>query len=137
MPVLHPSAPRFCGCAAKDIHGPEASKPAEAVLRLNKLFEMEKELDGLPPEQKKKERLNREKPLLEAFWSWAEISSAGELPKSKLHTAFHSKYCPACAKKIQREKLNESKRRSREQKRMACIELSAKNDRLMWTCSDS
>jgi uncharacterized Zn finger protein (UPF0148 family) len=41
------------------------------------------------------------------------------------------KYCPACAKRIQREKSNESKRRSREQKRMACIELSAKNDRLV------
>lgn len=73
----------------KDIHATEASKPAEAVVRLNKLFEIEQELDGLPPEQKKKERLTREKPLLEAFWSWAEISSAGELPKSKLYTAFH------------------------------------------------
>ena len=41
-----------------------------------------------------------------------------------------SKYCPACAKKIQREKSNESKRRSRERNRQACIELSAKNDRL-------
>jgi site-specific DNA recombinase len=39
-------------------------------------------------------------------------------------------YCPICAKKVQREKSNESKRRSREQKRMICIELSAKNDRL-------
>ncbi len=44
-----------------------------------------------------------------------------------------SKYCPACAKKIQREKSNESKRRSRERNRQACIELSAKNDRLMST----
>ena len=35
------------------------------------------------------------------------------------------------ALKIQREKSNESKRRSREQKRMVCIELSAKNDRLI------
>ena len=43
-----------------------------------------------------------------------------------------SKYCPVCAKKIQREKSNESKRRSREQKRQVCIELSAKNDRLTW-----
>ena len=41
-----------------------------------------------------------------------------------------SKYCPACAKKIQSEKSNECKRRSREQKKMVCIELSAKNDRL-------
>ena len=79
----------FVDALPKDIHGPEASKPAEAVLQLNKLFEIEKELDALPPEQRKKERLTREKPLLEAFWSWAEISSAGELPKSKLHTAIH------------------------------------------------
>ena len=43
-----------------------------------------------------------------------------------------SKYCPACAKKIQREKSNESKRRSRERNRQACIELSAKNDRLKY-----
>ena len=46
-----------------------------------------------------------------------------------------SKYCPACAKKIQREKSNESKRRSRERNRQACIELSAKNDRLKWIFS--
>ena len=43
-----------------------------------------------------------------------------------------SKYCPACAKRIQREKSNESKRRSRARDRQACIELSAKNDRLIW-----
>ena len=42
-----------------------------------------------PPDQKKKERLIREKPLLEAFWSWAEKSAIGELPKSKLSKAFH------------------------------------------------
>ena len=32
-----------------------------------------------------------------------------------------SRYCPACGKKIRREKSNESKRRSREQKRIACM----------------
>ncbi len=48
--------------------------------------------------------------------------------------AFYNNFnCPACAKSIQREKSNESKRRSREQKRMVCIELSAKNDRLTWS----
>ena len=78
----------FVEALPKGIHDPKVSKPAEAVVRLNKLFELEKELDGLAPEQKKKERLGREKSLLDAFWSWAEISSAGELPKSKLHTAF-------------------------------------------------
>ena len=46
-------------------------------------------VEALPPDQKKKERLIREKPLLEAFWSWAEKSAIGELPKSKLSKAFH------------------------------------------------
>ena len=46
-------------------------------------------VDALPPDQKKKERPIREKPLLEAFWSWAEKSAIGELPKSKLSKAFH------------------------------------------------
>lgn len=54
----------------KDIHDPEASKPAEAALQLNKLFETEKELEGLPSSgTEEKGRLDREEPLLEAFWA--------------------------------------------------------------------
>ena len=79
----------FVDALPKDIHNSEASKPAEAILRLNQLFNIESELEVLPPDQKKKERLIREKPLLEAFWSWAEKSAIGELPKSKLSKAFH------------------------------------------------
>ena len=79
----------FVDALPKDIHNSEASKPAEAILRLNQLFNIESELEALPPDQKKKERPIREKPLLEAFWSWAEKSAIGELPKSKLSKAFH------------------------------------------------
>mgnify|MGYP002910834617 CR=1 FL=1 len=79
----------FVDALPKDIHNSEASKAAEAILRLNQLFNIESELEALPPDQKKKERLIREKPLLEAFWSWAEKSAIGELPKSKLSKAFH------------------------------------------------
>ena len=79
----------FVDALPKDIHNSEASKPAEAILRLNQLFNIESELEALPPDQKKKERLIREKPLLEAFWSWAEKSAIGELPKSKHSKAFH------------------------------------------------
>ncbi len=79
----------FVDALPKDIHNSEASKPAEAILRLNQLFNIESELEAFPPDQKKKERLIREKPLLEAFWSWAEKSAIGELPKSKLSKAFH------------------------------------------------
>ena len=62
----------FVVALPKDIHTPEASKPAEAILRLNELFGIESELEALSPDQKKKERLIREKPLLDAFWSWTE-----------------------------------------------------------------
>nr|QTC35208.1 hypothetical protein IL225_00006 [uncultured bacterium] len=43
-----------------------------------------------------------------------------------------SKYCPECRKKIRKVRGTETKRRSRERNRQACIELSAKNDRLIW-----
>lgn len=79
----------FVDALPKDIHTPEASKPAEAIFRLNELFNIESELDALSPNQKKNERLIREKPLLEDFWSWAEKSAIGELPRSKLSKAFH------------------------------------------------
>ncbi len=79
----------FVDALPKDVHTPEASKPAEAVLRLNQLFEMEADLEGISHEEKKRERLIREKPLLEAFWSWAEKNAVGEPPKSKLSKAFH------------------------------------------------
>ena len=89
MPMLHAFAPYLCRCTSKRCPCPGASKPAEAILRLNKLFEIEAELESLPPEQKKKERLIREKEHLEDFWSWAEKNALEELPKSKLSTAFH------------------------------------------------
>jgi transposase len=38
----------------------------------NKLFHMEKEMESLSPEERKKLRLKTEKPLLEAFWCWLE-----------------------------------------------------------------
>ncbi len=43
-----------------------------------------------------------------------------------------SKYCPACRERIRKVRGTEAKIRSRERNRQACIELSAKNDRLMW-----
>ena len=46
-----------------------------------------------------------------------------------------SKYCPECRKRIRKVQGTETKRRSRERNRQACIELSAKNDRL--TCSSA
>ena len=42
-----------------------------------------------------------------------------------------SKFCPECREKIRKAQGTETKRRSRERSRLVCIELSAKNDRLI------
>lgn len=72
MSVLYTSAPAFVDALPKDVHTPEASKPAEAILWLNKLFDVGTELEARSPDQKKKERFICEKPLLEALWARAE-----------------------------------------------------------------
>lgn len=59
----------------------------EGIEQINKLFAIEKELKELGQEERKKQRLKREKPVLEAFWSWVEINKGGVLPKSKLYQA--------------------------------------------------
>ena len=79
----------FVDALPKDKKSEEASKPAEAVLRLNKLFDIESELEQLEPEDRKTQRILREKRLLEDFWSWSEKNAVNVLPKSKLSTAFH------------------------------------------------
>lgn len=78
----------FVDALPKDVHDPAATKSAEAILRLNKLFAIEEELADLTPEERKRQRIIREKKQLEDFWSWAEKSALGELPKSKLSKAF-------------------------------------------------
>ena len=55
------------------------------------------------------------------------VCGAEYVPRSAI-----SKYCPECRKKIRKVRGTETKRRSRERNRQACIELSAKNDRLIW-----
>lgn len=74
----------FVDALPKDVHNPAATKPAETILRLNKIFSIEEELSSLTPENRKKQRIIREQSELEAFWSWAEKNAVGELPKSKL-----------------------------------------------------
>lgn len=72
----------------KDTADAQTSIPAQAVAYINRLFEIEKNLEALSPSGKKEQRLTQEKPVLDAFWSWAETASAGILPKSKLGEAF-------------------------------------------------
>ncbi len=60
--------------------------PAEiGFLYCDKLFEKERKLKGLAPDEKKVCRLETEKPLLNSFWPWLETLKP--LKGSKLETA--------------------------------------------------
>lgn len=66
---------------------PEATLPAKGIAYCNQLFDWERKFKNLSPEDRKIKRLEKEKPILEAFWSWAEDTSKKVLPKSKIGTA--------------------------------------------------
>lgn len=78
----------FVDALPKDVKSSEATIPAQAIEYINKLFSIEKRLEIFTPEGRKKQRLEEEKPILEAFWSWAEKASGEGLPNSKLGEAF-------------------------------------------------
>ncbi len=80
---------RFVDSLPKDIQSPEATLPSQGIAFCNKLFEMEKKLEELSSEQRKSERLEREKPVLEAFWAWIDSTKGKVLPKSKLGEALN------------------------------------------------
>lgn len=71
----------------KDMNSEEATLPAQGIAYINKLFEWEREFKNLTPEERYIKRLEKEKPLLEAFWSWSETSNQKVLPKSKIGKA--------------------------------------------------
>lgn len=54
----------------------------------DKLFEIEAKLDSLTTEDRFNKRLMQEKPVFEAFWSWAEKVAPTVLPKTQLGKAF-------------------------------------------------
>ena len=54
----------------------------------DKLFSIESELDRLTTEERFNERLTQEKPVFEAFRSWAEKIAPTVLPKTQLGKAF-------------------------------------------------
>lgn len=54
----------------------------------DKLFAIESELDTLTSEERFHKRLAQEKPVFEAFWSWAEKTAPTVLPKTQLGKAF-------------------------------------------------
>ena len=57
----------------KEIPG---SKGAEGREYINLLFHVEEEIKSLSPEEKKQKRQEASRPILDAFWSWVEATSA-------------------------------------------------------------
>lgn len=78
----------FVDAIPKGVRDKDTTIPSQAIAYINKLFELEKNLEVLSAKGRKEQRLIQEIPVLEAFWSWAEKVSTGILPKSKLGAAF-------------------------------------------------
>lgn len=78
----------FTYALPKDTKSPEASLPATGIAYCNQLFDWERKFKTLSPEDRKKQRLEKEKPILEVFWSWVENSNEKVLPKSNIGKAF-------------------------------------------------
>ncbi|MFZ7131281.1 MAG: IS66 family transposase [Eubacteriales bacterium] len=77
----------FTEALPQDMKSPEATLPAKGIAYCNQLFDWERKFKDLSPEDRKIKRLEKEKPVLEAFWSWVESSNEKVLPKSKIGKA--------------------------------------------------
>ncbi|MGF7060941.1 transposase [Brassicibacter mesophilus] len=77
----------FNDAMPKDTKSQEATLPATGIAYCNQLFDWERKFKDLSPEERKIKRLEKEKPILEAFWSWAETALTQVLPKSRIGAA--------------------------------------------------
>lgn len=77
----------FVDASPKDMKSKEATLPATGIAYCNQLFDWERKFKDLSPEERKKKRLEHEKPVLRAFWSWAKKTQNQVLPKSKIGKA--------------------------------------------------
>ena len=67
----------------KEIPG---SKGAEGREYIDLLFQVEEEIKFLSPEEKKQKRQETSRPILDAFWSWVEATSALHTTNEMLST---------------------------------------------------
>lgn len=68
---------------------PSVNLASEGLRYIRELFKIEKELRDLTPEERKSQRLEKEKPVLDANWKWVESSRDKVLPKSKISQALN------------------------------------------------
>lgn len=82
---------KFVDAIPKKTENPSETLAGQGVEYCNQLFEIEKQLVDLTSNERKIKRLELEKPVLEAFWSWVDstLNSGTVLPKGKLITAIN------------------------------------------------
>lgn len=56
----------------------------QAIAKIDEIFAIERELKEAAVEERQKQRQEREKPLVDAFFAWAESSQSSAVPKSKI-----------------------------------------------------
>ena len=62
--------------------------PAEVGFRYcSALFKWERKFEEMAPDERKKARLEKHRPVLDAFWAWVDDNIGKSLPKSKLGQA--------------------------------------------------
>ena len=67
----------------------EGSAALTGLQYCNELFAWEKRFESLGPEERQKQRLKEEKPILDALLSWADSIAGSAAPKSALGKALH------------------------------------------------
>lgn len=79
---------KFVDAAQSTVRGTENQALArEGIEQIGKLFEIERRIEQLSPEERVQVRLQQEKPVLEAFWAWANSAIVRVAPKSRLGIA--------------------------------------------------
>jgi len=78
---------KFVDVLPKDVKSPEATVAAQGIQFCNELFAMEKALASSSAKERYQERLTKQLPALEAFWSWADSALNTLPPKSKTSEA--------------------------------------------------
>ena len=82
-------AMEFCGTEDKAMAIPEYrdGSAGTAIRKMREIFAIEGKLQDLDPRERKQQRIQQEKPLVEAFFAWAENLRSEMLPKGKLAAA--------------------------------------------------
>ncbi|MBV9015394.1 MAG: IS66 family transposase [Alphaproteobacteria bacterium] len=72
-----------------EVHAANGSPVAkEALERIGELYQVEREINGLPPDHRRRERQERSKPIAAALAAWADETRRKLSRKSELAAAF-------------------------------------------------